>query len=199
MIVHPCDLSVKPLLSKGTKGNGEGGSNRDCGGCPQKGRRGGERFSMTPRYCKHWKALFPSIATCCVCCKQVYVSFFLMLLASKVPLQNQTKKFVKNEVWEVAASIFVSKRISWHVCTYPSHRAAKWLNGYFILFITQFFPTIIEVISGNYLCLIKAITGHMIEHLYTGRADIRSHSCFKQAIYHRHWNILHSWWYFCVS
>lgn len=31
MIVHPCDLSVKPLLSKGTKGNGEGGSNRDGG------------------------------------------------------------------------------------------------------------------------------------------------------------------------
>lgn len=42
-----------------------------------------------------------------------------------------------------------------------------------------FFPTLIEVISGNYLFLIKAITGHMIEHLYTGRADIRSHSCFK--------------------
>lgn len=42
-----------------------------------------------------------------------------------------------------------------------------------------FFPTLIEVISGNYLCLIKAITGHMIEHLYKGRADIRSHSCFK--------------------
>lgn len=36
MIVHPCDLSVKSLLSKGTKGNGEGGSHRDCEGCPQK-------------------------------------------------------------------------------------------------------------------------------------------------------------------
>lgn len=29
MIVHPCDLSVKSLLSKGTKGTGEGGSNQD--------------------------------------------------------------------------------------------------------------------------------------------------------------------------
>lgn len=75
MIVHPCDLSVKPLLSKGTKGNSEGGSNRDWG---PKGVGGG-----ATGYWMQWKALFSRIASFSVRCALVLVSKFRFFVASK--------------------------------------------------------------------------------------------------------------------
>lgn len=111
---------------------------------------GGWPFSMTPRYCRHWKVLVLAV---CVVDQFVYIFYDVTGIKSSsyrlsyqvLHLKKKKKTLVvaagQRNSWKAnaAASLFVSKRSSWHVCICPSHRAAKWLNGYFILFITHFF------------------------------------------------------------